>query len=193
MFHNSRPSPIFRQGSLIRSKEGPRYLALIPPIESSCSSPNKDLISSTSIMITENSTNAAIWPTSMPSSDVKTLVERFFTLVDTNSDDVGQKLAEEVFTPDAVFITANTTFQGQAGETMITVILGRFVRSLTFKFRNIAISERGLVHCQKTTSYNLEELCERRARHGYHFCRKLEDGSTGWNKDKSRVCGPDEN
>lgn len=130
----------------------------------------------------------------MPSSDVKQLVERFFTLVDTNSDDVGQTLADELFTNDGVFITANATFQGSAGEIMILGFLFADLGfALIFKSRHIAFEEGCLDYCEKTTSYNLEELRERHTRHGYHFCRKFENGSTRWNKDKSRVCGSDEN
>ncbi|QKX64682.1 uncharacterized protein TRUGW13939_11858 [Talaromyces rugulosus] len=55
-----------------------------------------------------------MWPISQPSSEVKQLVNRFFTLVDTNSQEAGKTLADTIFTNDEVFITANGTFQGAA-------------------------------------------------------------------------------
>ncbi|KAE8332945.1 hypothetical protein BDV39DRAFT_199949 [Aspergillus sergii] len=55
-----------------------------------------------------------MWPISHPSPEVKQLVSRFFALVDTNSEEVGQALADEIFTPDGVLITANAMFQGSA-------------------------------------------------------------------------------
>lgn len=57
-----------------------------------------------------------MWPISQPSSEVKQLVNCFFTLVDTNSQEVGKTLADAIFTQDGVFITANGTFQGAAGK-----------------------------------------------------------------------------
>lgn len=58
-----------------------------------------------------------MWPISQPVPEVKQLVSRFFALVDTNSQEVGQVLADEIFTQDGVFITTNAMFQGAAGKT----------------------------------------------------------------------------
>ncbi|KAE8141783.1 hypothetical protein BDV38DRAFT_278567 [Aspergillus pseudotamarii] len=55
-----------------------------------------------------------MWPISQPLPEVKQLVYRFFALVDTNSQEIGQVLADEIFTQDGVLITANAMFQGAA-------------------------------------------------------------------------------
>ncbi|KAJ5756892.1 uncharacterized protein N7511_007074 [Penicillium nucicola] len=62
----------------------------------------------------QNDKDSPVWPSLQPSSGVKQLVSRFFALVDTNSEEVGQTLADDIFTQDGVFITANGTFQGAA-------------------------------------------------------------------------------
>lgn len=59
---------------------------------------------------------STMWPTSQPLPEVKQLVYRFFALVDTNSQEVGQILADKIFTQGGVFITANDVFQGAAGK-----------------------------------------------------------------------------
>ncbi|KAJ5745091.1 hypothetical protein N7520_010273 [Penicillium odoratum] len=55
-----------------------------------------------------------MWPISQPSPEVKQLVHRFFSLVDTNSEEVGQTIADEIFTQDGLMVTANAMFQGSA-------------------------------------------------------------------------------
>ena len=57
-----------------------------------------------------------MWPISQPSPEVKQLVHRFFALVDTNSEEVGQTIADEIFTQDDLMVTANAMFQGAAGK-----------------------------------------------------------------------------
>lgn len=132
-------------------------------------------------------------PISQPSSEIKQLVNHFFALVDTNAEDVGQRLADEVFTQDGTFIMANATFQGAAGKiTLLNFLLNSqlFTHS---KCRNITIQKGRLVHCEVSTAYNPEELCERRGWHGYLPCRRFEHGGFGWNKDDPGVCSSDEN
>ncbi|KAI1618052.1 hypothetical protein EDD37DRAFT_254033 [Exophiala viscosa] len=55
---------------------------------------------------------AKLPPTPVP-SEVKDLINRLFQLVDSKDDNVGTILAEEIFTPDAMFISANGTFNGK--------------------------------------------------------------------------------
>ncbi|KAJ5921573.1 hypothetical protein N7454_009047 [Penicillium verhagenii] len=53
-------------------------------------------------------------PIFQPSPEVMQLVHRFFALVDTNSEEVGQIIADEIFTQDGLMVTVNATFQGAA-------------------------------------------------------------------------------
>lgn len=71
-----------------------------------------------------------MWPISQPSTEVKQLVHRFFALADTNSQEVGQVLADEIFTQDGVFITANNKFQGAAGKVIPPEPLPEFLNSV---------------------------------------------------------------
>jgi hypothetical protein len=64
----------------------------------------------------EESTSSAIWPSTQPPPEIKHLVNRFFALVDTSSEETGQTLANTIFTQDALFTTANDVFQGAAGK-----------------------------------------------------------------------------
>lgn len=141
-----------------------------------------------------NSTISAIWPISQPSSEVKQLVDRFFSLVDTNSQEVGQTLADEIFNQDGVFITANATFQGAAGKIAYCLVYYvALILLLIIRLRNIAIQKGRMGYCENSKAYNFEKLCERRAWHRYLPCRKTGDGGIGWNKDKPGVCSSDKN
>ncbi|KAK4942972.1 hypothetical protein LTR10_017356 [Elasticomyces elasticus] len=57
--------------------------------------------------------SSATLPPTPISSEVKDLINRIFHLVDQRDDNVGTILAEQIFTPDAMFISANGTFQGK--------------------------------------------------------------------------------
>ncbi|KAL2784648.1 hypothetical protein BJX66DRAFT_343838 [Aspergillus keveii] len=58
-------------------------------------------------------TDSTIWPTCL-SSDARQLIDHFFTLADTRSDDAGPRLAQEIFTPNGEFISPQATFVGSA-------------------------------------------------------------------------------
>jgi hypothetical protein len=68
-----------------------------------------------------------MWPIPRPSLEVKQLVHRFFALVDTKSKEVGQTIADEIFTQDGLMVTANAMFQGAAGKIALPeFLLGLF-------------------------------------------------------------------
>lgn len=48
------------------------------------------------------STETTEWPAIAMSTEAKTLIETFFTLMDDPSDTVGNKLADEIFTHDGM-------------------------------------------------------------------------------------------
>ncbi|KAH7007451.1 hypothetical protein EDB80DRAFT_457706 [Ilyonectria destructans] len=48
------------------------------------------------------STETTEWPAIAMSTEAKTLIETFFTLMDDPSDGVGDKLADEIFTHDGI-------------------------------------------------------------------------------------------
>jgi hypothetical protein len=58
----------------------------------------------------------AEWPSTGVPQPVKDLLELFFELLDTNTEDVGKQLATKVFTKDAFFKSFTTTSRGSAGE-----------------------------------------------------------------------------
>lgn len=57
------------------------------------------------------------WPSTLVSQEGKSLINHFFTLADTKSPDSGERLANEVFTENGIFIAANGPSTGRAGET----------------------------------------------------------------------------
>ena len=61
-----------------------------------------------------------VWPDTPIEPEVKDLMALFFHLVDLNDTGAGQQLAEHVFTPDGQMITANGTFNGEAGASCIS-------------------------------------------------------------------------
>lgn len=60
-------------------------------------------------------TQNTAWLSDDISQDVKDLVARFYELADSKSDDAGQLMASEVFSPDAVLIGPSGTFRGSKG------------------------------------------------------------------------------
>ncbi|OJJ67050.1 hypothetical protein ASPBRDRAFT_34364 [Aspergillus brasiliensis CBS 101740] len=107
-----------------------------------------------------DSRELVIWPISKPSPAVKQLISHFFALVDTNSQDVGQVLADEIFTQDGVFITANAMFQGVAGKTPTGPFLGCFKMFTKLAFRDTAFQRGCLDYSENPKAYNLEVLRE---------------------------------
>lgn len=59
-------------------------------------------------------TKSTEWPETIP-KPITRLLDKFFTLVDTNSDTSGEILAEEIFTSDGRFTTTYGNFEGYDG------------------------------------------------------------------------------
>lgn len=59
-------------------------------------------------------TNSTKWPTKVPTPIIQ-LLDQFFTLVDTRSESIGSRLAEEIFTQDGKFTATGGTFEGYEG------------------------------------------------------------------------------
>ncbi|EXL90956.1 hypothetical protein FOIG_15856 [Fusarium odoratissimum NRRL 54006] len=57
---------------------------------------------------------STIWPALSISAEAKQLVDHFFTLVDSKFSDSGERIANEIFTKDGIFILADGTFKGTA-------------------------------------------------------------------------------
>ena len=55
------------------------------------------------------------WPSATVPKAAQDLLDYFFSLMDTNSDEAGLKLVEDIFTPDATFISSSGVFKGSPG------------------------------------------------------------------------------
>ncbi|KAH8648259.1 hypothetical protein BGZ61DRAFT_376428 [Ilyonectria robusta] len=53
-----------------------------------------------------------LWLSDSIGQDVKDLITKFYTLADPKESNAGTRMATEVFTNDAVLVTANGTFRG---------------------------------------------------------------------------------
>jgi len=60
-------------------------------------------------------TEATVWPTYPVATPVKDLIDRLFNLLDSHSPEVGDTLAEEIFTGDAKAQFGAHTFRGKDG------------------------------------------------------------------------------
>jgi hypothetical protein len=56
------------------------------------------------------------WPWIGIPSPVKSLLDRFVTILDSNTPDAGWELANTIFTPTGIFFTLGRTFNGHGGE-----------------------------------------------------------------------------
>lgn len=63
------------------------------------------------------SIEATEWPAIAMSTEAKTLIETFFTLMDDTSDGVGDKLADEIFTHDGILCGGLGAAVGTTGTT----------------------------------------------------------------------------
>ncbi|EXJ87203.1 hypothetical protein A1O3_04162 [Capronia epimyces CBS 606.96] len=54
------------------------------------------------------------WPSAPVPKPAKELLDYFFSLMDTPTDEAGVKLTEDIFTPDATFISSSGVFKGSA-------------------------------------------------------------------------------
>jgi hypothetical protein len=55
------------------------------------------------------------WPDTPIPDAVKRLIDRFLDIMDHNTEDAGDKLATEIFTPDGVLSTSSAVARGEAG------------------------------------------------------------------------------
>ncbi|EHK17935.1 uncharacterized protein TRIVIDRAFT_226061 [Trichoderma virens Gv29-8] len=60
----------------------------------------------------EYPTISTSWPLPEPSQEVKNLLNLFFTLADSKEENVGSRLAKEVFTSDGEFLLPQGSFKG---------------------------------------------------------------------------------
>ena len=60
-------------------------------------------------------TEATVWPAHPVPTAVMALIDRFFNLLDSHGLDVGNTLAEEIFTSDAEAQFGAHTFKGKHG------------------------------------------------------------------------------
>lgn len=61
-------------------------------------------------------TNATDWLSGSITSQGKSLIATFYELADSKAEDSGSRLATEVFSNEAIFISPSGTFRGNAGE-----------------------------------------------------------------------------
>lgn len=66
------------------------------------------------LTMAENAT-ATEWPSTPIVPEAKALFDRLFEILDDNTPDAGQKLATEIFAPNAKFVTSSGVFQGEKG------------------------------------------------------------------------------
>ncbi|KAK2123315.1 hypothetical protein NOF04DRAFT_1282760 [Fusarium oxysporum II5] len=77
---------------------------------------------------------STIWPALSISAEAKQLVDHFFTLVDSKFSDSGERIANEIFTKDGIFILADGTFKGTAE---ISTSRKTSWKSITFRHHEI--------------------------------------------------------
>jgi hypothetical protein len=65
----------------------------------------------------------AEWPDMPVPNAVKRLIDRFLDIMDHNTEDAGDKLATEIFTPDGVLSTSAAVARGEAGGLHFQLIL----------------------------------------------------------------------
>ncbi|UQC76533.1 uncharacterized protein CLUP02_18046 [Colletotrichum lupini] len=61
-------------------------------------------------------TNATDWLSDSITSQAKSLIATFYELADSKVEDAGDRLATEVFSNQATFISPSGTFNGTAGK-----------------------------------------------------------------------------
>lgn len=62
-----------------------------------------------------DSSTITAWPTISIPDDIKLLIKRFFLAVDDPTDQAGNILADEIFTPGGMMVAAAGTAKGSAG------------------------------------------------------------------------------
>jgi hypothetical protein len=55
------------------------------------------------------------WPSPDFPTSVKTLITRFYTLIETQSGDIGTQLATDIFTRDGIMQSGTQKFHGSEG------------------------------------------------------------------------------
>jgi hypothetical protein len=84
-------------------------------------------------------TATTIWPSSNCSAEVRGLIDRFFLLADTKEDDVGARIAKNLFTPDGTIFTPSGIFKG-AGRAS-TIFLSSYISVISMLIFAAEISE----------------------------------------------------
>ena len=85
-------------------------------------------------------TASTAWPSTGISTNVKQLIDHFFSLVDNKADDSGQKIAKEVFTDDGKFFATSGNFEGSAGMNYVYEVLLKRLKSDVVNSAEIAKS-----------------------------------------------------
>jgi len=57
---------------------------------------------------------STVWPSVGVPKPAQSLLDHFFSLMDTSTDDAGKKLTTDIFTPDASFTSSSGTYRGSA-------------------------------------------------------------------------------
>lgn len=60
-------------------------------------------------------TAATEWPSTSPSPQIKALIDQFFLLLDSDSLDTGDRLAETIFMPDGTMVGPGGAAEGSEG------------------------------------------------------------------------------
>ena len=98
------------------------------------------------------STDTAIWPTATPPSTVQ-LFDLLFTLVDTKSETTGERLAEEVFKSDGIFMATSGSFQGHDGTCCTLKSASPNTNAINInESSHPELSQRSVEHSRVTTS-----------------------------------------
>ena len=84
------------------------------------------------------------WPAIPIPTDVKDLISRYYSLVETKDSSVGDRLATDVFTPDGIFSSPHVTAAGSAGEYSSFLL---YILPNIFRSKNINLSTTGYRNC----------------------------------------------
>ena len=76
------------------------------------------------------STESTEWPNFGVASATKDLIDYFFSLLDDPNENVGDKLADEIFTADGSIVAIGLTASGTAGE-IDSVMAKKHLRVIT--------------------------------------------------------------
>ena len=72
--------------------------------------------------MTELATTKTEWPATHIPATLKNLMDHFFVIMDKNTPDAGDRLAAEVFTPEATFTLSGGTYVGSEGPSTLSIV-----------------------------------------------------------------------